>query len=82
MGENIFETVRRTLAKQLEISPDLINENTRIVDDLGADSLDIVELIMALEESYNIIITNDDASELLTIGQIAVFIEKQLKKAM
>jgi len=82
VGENIFETVRRTLAKQLEISPDLINENTRIVDDLGADSLDIVELIMALEESYNIIITNDDASELLTIGQIAVFIEKQLKKAM
>ena len=82
MGENIFETVRRTLAKQLEISPDLINENTRIVDDLGADSLDIVELIMALEESYNIIITNDDASELLTIGQIAAFIEKQLKKAM
>ena len=82
MGENIFETVRKTLAKQLEISPDLINENTRIVDDLGADSLDIVELIMALEESYNIIITNDDASELLTIGQIAAFIEKQLKKAM
>ena len=82
MGENIFETVRKTLAKQLEISPDLINENTRIVDDLGADSLDIVELIMALEESYNIIITNDDASELLTIGQIAAFIGKQIKKAM
>ena len=82
MVENIFETVRKTLAKQLEISPDLINENTRILDDLGADSLDIVELIMTLEESYNIIITNDDASELLTIGQIAAFIEKQLKKAM
>jgi len=80
--ENIFETVRKTLAKQLEISPDLINENTRILDDLGADSLDIVELIMTLEESYNIIITNDDASELLTVGQIAAFIEKQLKKAM
>lgn len=82
MGENIFETVRKTLAKQLEISPDIIYENTKILDDLGADSLDIVELIMALEESYNIIITNDDASELYTVGQIAVFIEKQIKKAM
>jgi acyl carrier protein len=80
--ENIFETVRKTLAKQLEISPDVIFEDTRILDDLGADSLDIVELIMALEENYNIIITNDDASELLTVGQIADFIGKQLKKAM
>lgn len=82
MVENIFETVRKTLAKQLEISPDVIFEDTRILDDLGADSLDIVELIMALEENYNIIITNDDASELLTVGQIADFIGKQLKKAM
>lgn len=82
MGENIFETVRKTLAKQLEISPDAIFEDTRILDDLGADSLDIVELIMTLEENYNIIITNDDASELFTVGQIAAFIEKQLKKPM
>ena len=51
-----------------------------MVDDLGADSLDVVELIMTLEEGYNIIISNDDASELLTVGQIVVFIEKQLNK--
>ena len=84
MGDynSIFETIRITLAKQLEISPDSITENTRIVQDLGADSLDVVELIMTLEEGYNIIITNDDASELFTVGQIVVFIEKQLKKPM
>lgn len=80
MGENIYEIVRMTLAKQLEISPDLINEDTKIIDDLGADSLDVVELIMTLEEKYNIIITNDDASELQTVGQVAIFIEKQLGK--
>jgi len=79
---SIFETVKITLAKQLEISPDSITEDTRIVQDLGADSLDVVELIMTLEEGYNIIITNDDASELFTVGQIVVFVEKQLKKPM
>lgn len=84
MGDyySIFETVKITLAKQLEISPDSITENTRIVQDLGADSLDVVELIMTLEEGYNIIITNDDASELFTVGQIVVFVEKQLKKSL
>ena len=82
MGDysSIFETIRRTLAKQLEISPDSITEDTRIIQDLGADSLDVVELIMTLEEGYNIIISNDDASELQTVGQIVAFIEKQLKK--
>lgn len=77
---NIFETVRNVLARQLEISPDLITENTRILEDLGADSLDVVELIMTLEEHYNIIITNDNASELRSVGQIVDFIEKYLNK--
>ena len=83
MGDynSIFETVKITLAKQLEISPDSITEDTRIVQDLSADSLDVVELIMTLEEGYNIIISNDDASGLLTVGQIVAFIEKQLKKS-
>ena len=64
----------RILAKQLEIEPEDIHDETRVVDDLGADSLDIVELIMTLEERYNIIITNDQAAELPTIGKIADFI--------
>lgn len=79
---SILKTVRLTLAKQLEISPDAITEDTRIVQDLGADSLDVVELVMTLEEGYNIIITNDDAAELITVAQIVSFIEKQLKKPM
>lgn len=79
---SVYDTVRITLAKQLEISPDSITEDTRIVEDLSADSLDVVELVMTLEEGYNIIITNDEASELKTVGQIVAFIEKQLKKPM
>jgi len=76
----IFETVRNVLARQLEISPDMITEETRILEDLGADSLDVVELVMSLEEHYNIIITNDNASELKNVGQIVDFIEKYLYK--
>lgn len=72
--QQVFENVCRILAKQLEIEPEDIHDETRVVDDLGADSLDIVELIMTLEERYNIIITNDQAAELPTIGKIADFI--------
>ena len=76
----VFERVRNTLARQLEIDPMTITEDTNIISDLGADSLDIVELIMELEETYNIIITNDDAGDLSTVGKIAAFIEKKISK--
>ena len=72
--QQVFETVCRILAKQLEIESDEIGEDTRVVEDLGADSLDIVELTMTLEERYNIIITNDQAAQLPTIGKIVDFI--------
>ncbi len=74
-----FETVRSVLAKQLEIAPDSITESTRIFEDLGADSLDLVELVMTLEEGYNIIITNYIAVTLATVGDVVAFIDKQLE---
>lgn len=76
----IFETVRNMLAKQLEMSPDLIAADTRILEDLGADSLDIVELVMTIEEYYNIIITNENAAELTTVGKLVDFIEEHIGK--
>ncbi len=79
--QTILETVIKTLARQLEISPGTIHEETRIIEDLGADSLDVVELIMTLEEGYNIIISNDDASVLRAVGQIVAFIQRQLEKS-
>lgn len=76
----MFENVCRILAKQLEIDPETLHEDTRVVDDLGADSLDIVELTMTLEERYNIIITNDQAAQLPTIGKIVDFIVGYFEK--
>lgn len=76
----IYDTVRIKLAKQLEIEVESINRDTKIFDDLGADSLDLVELIMELEEEYNIIITNDIAGDLSSVGAIVRFVESELNK--
>ena len=77
---SVFERIRNELAKQLEIDPGIIGPDTKLMQDLGIDSIDVVEFIMTLEEKYNIIITNDEAGDLSTIGQIAAFVEKQLGK--
>ena len=72
----IFENVRDTLAQQFEVEPDSITMETNIVDDLGADSLDVVELIMSLEDNYSISISDDDAAQLTTVAKIVDYLEK------
>ena len=72
----IFETVRDALAKQFEIDPETITMDTSIVDDLGADSLDVVELIMSLEDMFGISISDDDAAQLDTVRRIVEYLEK------
>jgi acyl carrier protein len=74
---SIFEQVRDTLAKQFEIDPATITPETNIIDDIGADSLDVVELIMSLEDNYGISISDDDAAKLLTVEQITAYLENQ-----
>ena len=72
----IFENVRDALAKQIEIDPETITMDTSIVDDLGADSLDVVELIMSLEDMFGISISDDDAAQLDTVRRIVEYLEK------
>lgn len=72
----IFETVRDTLAKQFDIDPDSITMDTNLIDDIGADSLDVVELIMSLEDEYDISISDDDASQLITVRKICEYLDK------
>ena len=71
----VFEKVRDTLASQFEVDPEKITPETDVMGDLGADSLDLVELIMALEEEYNITITDESVYEHKTVGDITTFIE-------
>ena len=72
----IFENVRNALAQQFEIDPESITPETNLIDDLGADSLDVVELIMSLEDMYGISIHDEDAAQLYTVGRIVEYLEK------
>ena len=66
----MFETVRDYLASQLEVDPATITPDTDIIDDLEADSLDLVELIMTLEDHYDIVLTDDKTANVRTVGQV------------
>ena len=72
-----FDKIRELLAQQFEVSADSISMETNIVDDLGGDSLDVVDLIMSVEEEFGISIPDEDAGELSTVGKIVEYIEKQ-----
>ncbi|MBR5382124.1 MAG: acyl carrier protein [Oscillospiraceae bacterium] len=71
----MFEKVRDVLAEQLEVDRDDITPETNIVEDLGADSLDIVEMLTTLENDLGIIITDESIINLHTVGDVAAFIE-------
>jgi acyl carrier protein len=72
----IFEKVQSALASQFEVDPASITMDTSLIDDLGADSLDVVELIMSLEDSFGIAISDEDAAELYTVRRIVEYLEK------
>ncbi len=71
-----FEQVRDALAQQFEVDPESITPDTNLIDDLGADSLDVVELIMSLEDLYGISITDEDAAQLYTVRRIVEYLDK------
>ena len=72
----IFENVRDALAQQFEVEADTITLDTNLIDDLGTDSLDVVELIMSLEDMFGISITDEDAAQLYTVRRIVEYLEK------
>ena len=72
----MFETVRKVLAEQLEVDPAMITMETDIIEDLGADSLDVVELVMSLEEHYDIVLTDDKTANVRTVGQVVNMLEQ------
>jgi acyl carrier protein len=72
--EEVLERIREHLAAELEADPDRIDESTRFKEDLEADSLDLVELVVELEDRYGIRIPDEQAARILTVGQAADFV--------
>ncbi len=71
----VFEKVRKIIADQLGIEEDDITPESSFIDDLGADSLDIVELIMALEEEFDLEIPDSEAEKIKTVGDAVEYIK-------
>ena len=74
----VFEKLRALLAEQMNVEEDQITLETDILDDLGADSLDIVEVMMGLEEEYNLVIVDEAVHDLRTVGDVVNFIENMV----
>ena len=72
----IFEKVKEARAKRFELDPETITVDTNLIDDLGADSLDVVELVMSLEDVFGISISDEDAAQLYTVRRIVEYLEK------
>ena len=74
---SIAEKVKTVIAEQLGVKPEEVTDDAKFVDDLGADSLDTVELVMALEEEYGVEIPDEDAEKLTTVGEAIKYIEEK-----
>ena len=75
MAQDIETKVREKISEQLGVSTDEVTPEASFIEDLGADSLDIVELVMALEEEFNIEISDEDAEKIRTVKDVVTYIE-------
>jgi len=72
----LIDDVKNIIVEQLHVTPEKVTDTAHFVDDLGADSLDIVELVMALEEEFGIDIPDDDADKMKTVGDAMKYLQE------
>ena len=71
----LLDDVKEVVVEQLDCDPAEVKEDSKFIEDLGADSLDVVELVMALEEKFDIEIPDEDAEKILTVADAISYIE-------
>jgi len=76
----VFERVQELLAEQMNIDKKKITKQSHLINDLKADSLDIVEMLIALEDEFKISVPDEDAKNLLVIGDLVAYVEKKIAK--
>jgi acyl carrier protein len=77
---SIEQKVKQIIVEQLGVNESEVTPEAKFVDDLGADSLDLVELVMALEEEYNMEISDEDAEKIQTVGDAIEYIKSHASK--
>ena len=81
MASSVFDRVRERVATQLGVGAETIRTESSFVEDLGADSLDVVELVMSLEEEFEIEIPDEQAEKIVTVGDAVKYIESHAKES-
>jgi len=76
----IEEKVKDIIVEQLGVNPEQVTPQASFIEDLGADSLDIVELVMAFEEEFSVEVPDEDAEKLQTVGDVIKYIEERAKQ--
>ncbi len=71
----VLEKVKSILAEQFDVEEDTITEDTNLQDDLGADSLDVVDLLMSIEDEFEIEVPDEDVENIKTVGELVSYIE-------
>ena len=77
--EEVFEKVKAVIVEQLGVAETSVEMESSFIDDLGADSLDIVELVMALEEEFDMEIPDADAEKVVTVGDVVEYIKENVQ---
>ena len=80
VAENLEERVKKIIVTQLAVDIAEVTPQSQFVQDLGADSLDTVELVMALEEEFDVEIPDEDAEKIKTVGEAVTYIKEKLSK--
>ncbi|MCE2766309.1 MAG: acyl carrier protein [Armatimonadota bacterium] len=78
MSNDIFDRVKKVTVEELDVKPEDVTEESSFTDDLGADSLDVVELVMAFEDEFGIDIPDEEVGEIKTVGNAVAYISKKV----
>ena len=79
--KNIEDRVKDIIVEQLGVNADQVTPEAKFIEDLGADSLDTVELVMAFEEEFGIEVPDEEAEKLLSVGDVIKYVEENAKDA-
>ena len=76
----VFDKIREIIVEQLDVDEDKVTTDASITEDLGADSLDVVDMVMSIEESFDLEIPDEEVENIKTVGDIVKFIEAKTEE--